>query len=82
LPPPELTVRLRADQEAVADRLSARERINIASVEDTALFESFLDEWLANVPSQQILEIDTTNETLEYKQSISKIVAQIPHLNG
>jgi deoxyadenosine/deoxycytidine kinase len=79
---PELIVRLRANQETVAGRLSARERINIASVEDTALFESFLDEWLANVPSQGILEIDVTMETLEYKRSISKIIARISDLSG
>jgi len=46
MPSPELIVRLRADQATVAGRLSARERINIASAEDFALFESFLDEWL------------------------------------
>jgi len=77
MPLPELIVRLRADQETVAGRLSARDRINIASFEDTALFESFLDEWLAGVPSQVVLEIDVTNETLEYKRSIAKIIASI-----
>lgn len=82
MPLPELIVRLRADQETVAGRLSARDRINIASVEDTAPFESFLDEWLGDVPSQQILEIDVTNETLEYKRSIFKIATRISDLNG
>ena len=77
MPLPERIVRLRADPETVTGRLSARERINIASAEDTALFESFLDEWLADVPSQQILEIDVTDETLDYKQSIARIVPKI-----
>ena len=36
MPLPELIVRLRADQGTVAGRLSARERINIASAEDFA----------------------------------------------
>src|SRR6266542_1710466 len=45
LPPPELLVRLWADEITVAKRLSRRDRINIASAEDTALFNSFLDEW-------------------------------------
>jgi len=77
IPFPELIVRLRADRETVAGRLSARDRINIASVEDTALFESFLDEWLAAVPSQGVLEIDVTNETLDYGHSIAKIIDSI-----
>jgi len=82
MPLPELIVRLQADQGAVASRLAARERINIASAEDTALFESFLDEWLAIVPSQQVLEIDVTNETLDYNRSIAKIIARISDLRG
>ena len=82
MPLPELIVRLRADRETVAGRLSTRDRINIASAEDTALFESFLDEWLAGLPSQQILEIDVTNETLDYKRSIDKIAPRLPKRNG
>ena len=77
MPIPELIVRLRADQKTVAGRLSARERINIASIEDMPLFESFLDDWLVTVPSGQILEIDATNEPLDYNQSIAKILAKI-----
>ena len=82
IPLPELIVRLRADQETVAGRLSARDRINIASVEDTALFESFLDEWLVTVPSQQVLEIDVSNETLDYNQSVARILDRISDLRG
>jgi len=74
MPYPERIVRLRADPKTVAGRLSARERINIASAEDTALFESFLDEWLANIPPQQVLEIDVTDERLDYERSIAKII--------
>lgn len=80
MPAPELIVRLRADQKTVAGRLSARERINIASIEDTALFESFLDEWLATVPPQQVLEIDVSNERLDYNESIAKILIKISDL--
>ena len=79
---PELIVRLRADPETVASRLSGRERINIASVEDTALFESFLDEWLTTVPIHQTLEIDVSNERLNYNQSIAKIIAKISDFHG
>jgi len=82
MPLPELIVRLRADEITVAGRLSARERINIALVEDTALFESFLDEWLATVPFQQVLEIDVSNETLDYNRSITKIIDKISDPHG
>ena len=77
MPLPELIVRLRADPKTLAARLSARDRINIASAEDTALFEFFLDEWLATVPSQQVLETDVSDETLDYAQSVVKIIDKI-----
>jgi deoxyadenosine/deoxycytidine kinase len=74
LPQPELIVRLCADEGTVADRLSTRDRINIASAEDTTLFQSFLDEWLATLPSAQLLELDVTGETLAYRQSVARIL--------
>ncbi len=77
LPPPELIVRLNADVETVAGRMSGRRRINIASAADTALFNSFLDEWLADIPSEQKLELDVSNESLEYEQSIRSIHERI-----
>lgn len=82
LPIPELIVRLRADRETLAGRLSARDRINIASAEDTLLFESFLDEWLADIPSHNILEIDVTNETSDYQRSIAEIIPGLSELSG
>ena len=77
LPQPELIVRLNADAETVASRMVSRKRINIASAEDTALFNSLLDEWLADVPSKQKLELDVTNETLDYQKSTNRILAFI-----
>ncbi|HEX2996781.1 MAG TPA: deoxynucleoside kinase [Anaerolineales bacterium] len=77
LPHPELIVRLRADEETVAERLSRRDRINIARADDMRRFDSFLDEWLASIPSEQILELDVTNETLEYEQSVAMILDRI-----
>ena len=81
MPPPEVIVRLRADRETVAGRLSARERINIASIDDMSLFESFLDGWLATVPSDQILEIDVSKERLDYNRSIARIIAKISNFS-
>ncbi len=77
LPLPELIVRLRADEITVASRLSGRKRINIASAEDTALFSSFMDEWLAGVPSNQILNLDVTDETLEYNRSVQIVLHKL-----
>jgi len=77
LPMPELIVSLKADEATVADRMSRRKRINIASAQDTALFNSFLDEWLASVPSHQLLELDVTNETVEYPQSVERILNKL-----
>ena len=77
LPYPELIVRLRADEETVAERLSGRKRINIASAEDTALFNSYLDEWLAEMPSESILELEVTRESLEYADSSAVILDTI-----
>ena len=74
LPLPELIVRLNADVETVASRLSKRERINIANAEDTALFNSFLDEWLASIPSTQVLTIDVSKETLDFAKSVSIVL--------
>lgn len=77
LPLPELLVRLRADQGTVAGRLSGRERINIASAQDFRVFESFLDEWLATLPPQRVLELDVSQEPLNYKLVVERILARI-----
>jgi len=77
LPRPELIIHLYADEETIARRLSERDRINIASAEDTALFNLFLDQWLESLPSDQVLDLDVTHETLDYEKSISLILDRI-----
>lgn len=77
LPLPELIVRLEADEETVSSRLSERKRINIATADDAILFNSFLDEWLATIPSNQILELDVSNDSSDYAQSVSAILDTI-----
>jgi deoxyadenosine/deoxycytidine kinase len=77
LPRPELIVRLCADEGTVANRLSTRDRVNIANAEDTALFNSFLDEWLESIPSSEILTVDVTNETLNYSRSVELILERL-----
>jgi hypothetical protein len=41
------------------------------------LFNSFVDQWLESIPSDQKLELDVTHETLEYEKSISIILDRI-----
>jgi deoxyadenosine/deoxycytidine kinase len=77
LPPPDLFVRLVADEGTMAARLSTRDRINIARAEDTALFSSFLDEWLASMPSDQVLNLDVSHETREYEESKAAILERL-----
>ena len=68
-PRPELIVRLVADNGTVAARLSTRDRINIARAEDTTLFNSYLDEWLAAIPAEHVWNVDVSHETLDYEES-------------
>ena len=77
LPPPELFVRLRSEESMVASRLAARDRINIARAEDTALFNSLLDEWLASLPPDQVLEIDVSHETLDCERSVGVVLSRV-----
>ncbi|HET6597125.1 MAG TPA: deoxynucleoside kinase [Anaerolineales bacterium] len=80
LPPPELFVRLCAQESTVASRLATRERINIARAEDTTLFNALLDEWLATLPAHQVLEIDVSRETIEYERSVETVFNRIQTL--
>ena len=75
LPRPGLFVHLYADEATIARRLSARERINIAKTEDTALFNLLVDEWLATIPTEQILRLDVSNESLDYQRSVETILS-------
>jgi deoxyadenosine/deoxycytidine kinase len=77
LPGPELFVQLCAAEDMVAKRLSARDRINIARAEDTALFNSFLEEWLTSIPADQLLKLDVSKETLDYERSVDIVLSRI-----
>jgi deoxyadenosine/deoxycytidine kinase len=76
-PMPELIVRLCADERTVASRLSTRDRINIASAADTVLFNSLIDEWLASLSSHQVVELDTSQDSLQYEHSVPIILKHI-----
>lgn len=76
-PAPELIVSLKADEGTVASRLSGRKRINIARAEDTALFTSHVEQWLASLPSGQVLTLDVTGESADYAKSVRAILDHI-----
>jgi deoxyadenosine/deoxycytidine kinase len=82
LPLPELFVRLYAPDLTVARRLARRDRINIADQADTALFNSFLDEWLASLPPHRVLLLDVSEETLAFEQSIAVVLDRIRTSNS
>jgi deoxyadenosine/deoxycytidine kinase len=77
LPPPDLIIALKASAQTVSQRLATRNRINIASSEDTELFNSFVDEWLASIPSSQILTLDISNESPDYPESTAMILKRL-----
>jgi deoxyadenosine/deoxycytidine kinase len=77
LPLPDLIVHLTAREEIIRARLVSRQRINIASAEDTALFNQFLDEWLASIPAERLLRLDVSDEDLEFAQSLPVILAYL-----
>jgi deoxyadenosine/deoxycytidine kinase len=66
-----------ADERTVASRLSTRDRINIASAADTVLFNSLIDEWLASLSSHQVVELDTSQDSLQYEHSVPIILKHI-----
>ena len=74
LPRPELIVRLCAEESTIVSRFATRNRISIASAEDTALFDSFLEQWLDSIPSDQKLELDVSKETRGYEKSLKAIL--------
>lgn len=80
LPHPELIIHLTASEEAIQSHLAKRDRINIATAEDASLFASFLDEWLASIPSRRLLHIDITNEPADYGGCIPTILSRIDAL--
>ncbi len=77
LPFPDLIVHLCADEDTVAERLSKRDRINIATAEDTNLFSNYLADWLSTLPVDQILTLDVSHESPDYKDSIGIILERI-----
>ena len=77
LPLPDLIIHMTAREEIIHARLASRQQINIASAEDTALFNQFLDEWLAIIPAERLLRLDVSNEGSEFAQSLPEILGRL-----
>jgi hypothetical protein len=73
-----LIVSLSVAEETIRQRLATRSRINIASSEDTALFNSFVEEWLDSIPKPNLVRLDVSGETSNYPQSTKSILERLP----
>jgi len=79
LPPPDLIVSLSASAQTISQRLASRDRINIASSEDMALINSFIDEWLASIAPLQVLRLDISEELSDYPHSTLAILKRLEY---
>ena len=77
LPPPNLVVSLSVEEETIRKRLANRSRINIASSEDTVLFNSFVAEWLDSIPTSHLLRLDVSGESSNYPKSVQAILERL-----
>jgi deoxyadenosine/deoxycytidine kinase len=75
--PPELIVSLSASAQTISRRLASRNRINIASSEDTSIMNSFIEEWLASIPASRLLRLDISKELSNYPQSTQEILNRL-----
>jgi deoxyadenosine/deoxycytidine kinase len=77
LPPPDLIVSLSASPQTISQRLATRSRINIASSEDTEVFNSFVTEWLDSIPASSLLNLDVAGESENYPKSVQAILKRL-----
>ena len=77
LPTPDLVIHLTATQEAIRQRLAGRDRINIASMGDLILLDSYLIEWSASLPYEQVMHIDISSTSSSYQELIPDLTGKI-----
>ena len=77
LPLPDLVIHMKASKDAIRQRLSGRDRINIANVDDLDLLETYLNEWLASMSPDRILSIDVSAASRSYLELIPGLLSQI-----
>lgn len=77
LPPPDMIIALSASAKTISERLSARNRINIASSEDAESLSRFMNEWLESISEEKIIRLDITQEDMDYSHSVATILDKI-----
>lgn len=77
LPLPDLVVALSAPTQIIAERLAERNRINIASGNDAGMLGQFIEEWIASLPRQKVMKLDTSHEQINYPLSAQAILKRI-----
>ncbi len=77
LPLPDLVIFLNASAQTIGERLAARDRINIASSDDTELMTQFIEEWITSLPEEKVLKLDTSHEGKDYSHSLQTIQERI-----
>ncbi len=80
LPLPELVVYLTASDEVIRQRLSGRDRVNIATADDASLLKEYLEEWLDNLPQENLLRLDVSDIDASYRELVPKLLADISRL--
>jgi deoxyadenosine/deoxycytidine kinase len=76
-PPPSLVIHLHAPAPVIRDRLSRRERINIATEADISLIEGYPMDWLHDIPAGQILRYDVSQCSPDYREILPVILKQV-----
>lgn len=77
LPLPDRVIALSASEETIRQRLTHRDRINIASSEDAGLMSQFIEEWLQTLPKEIVLRLDVSQEAKDYSRSISTLISHL-----
>ena len=77
LPPPDLIIALSASAKTISDRLATRNRINIASSDDSQTVSRFMNEWLESISQEKIIRLDITQENINYTDSVPFILEKI-----
>ena len=80
LPPPDLVIHLTARPEVIAARLAQRDRINIASAEDSSLLDGFLTEWLSTLEAERILHLDVSTNDQTYQNILPNLLVKIQEM--
>src|SRR5258706_2768897 len=80
LPLPDLIIALSASPQTITERLASRDRVNIATNDDTDMLTQFIDEWLEIQPDEKALKVDTSNEGKDYQLSIEDNLKRIATL--